>query len=101
MTFLPSFLCKGYKSFTSDSFSCLNDIKRVNVILGKNNSGKSSIVDIVEFICDSDKQIDPFDVHRNKNTFKPLEIDTYLCLDEGIIKSKFDKGSYGAFSWWR
>lgn len=41
---------KGYKSFSSEEYNSLNEIKNVNVIIGKNNCGKSSVIDILENI---------------------------------------------------
>ncbi len=41
---------KGYKAFSSNEYVKLNDIARVNVIIGKNNSGKTSLLDVVELV---------------------------------------------------
>ena len=44
---------KNYKSFSSSAFEELDFSKPVNVFIGKNNSGKSSILDIIGFLyCD-------------------------------------------------
>lgn len=45
-------LFNGYKSFPVDTPVCLRDLRRVNVIIGKNNTGKSSILDIVSACTD-------------------------------------------------
>lgn len=37
----------GYKSFPAGQTTTLSDIKRCNIIIGKNNSGKSSLLDVV------------------------------------------------------
>lgn len=40
---------KGYKCFRDESG--FDDIKKVNIIIGRNNSGKSSLLDIVDIVC--------------------------------------------------
>ncbi|MBL3824787.1 AAA family ATPase [Marinobacter sp. MW3] len=39
----------NYKCFTKESG--FDDIRRVNLIVGRNNSGKSSLIDIIEATC--------------------------------------------------
>ncbi len=46
---------KGYKLFHEESIMELDNISNLNVIIGKNNSGKSSLLDIVEMIYDCEK----------------------------------------------
>lgn len=41
---------KGYKVFPSSQYTELQNISCVNVIIGKNNSGKTSLLDIVETV---------------------------------------------------
>lgn len=43
---------KGYKVFSDKERMTMDGISRVNVIIGKNNSGKTSLLDIVELIYD-------------------------------------------------
>ena len=43
---------KGYKVFSDKKHMSMDGISRVNVIIGKNNSGKTSLLDIVELIYD-------------------------------------------------
>ena len=43
---------KGYKLFSDESLIELDKISNVNVIIGKNNSGKSSLLDIIEMVYD-------------------------------------------------
>ena len=45
----------GYKLFSEDNLIELDKIANVNVIIGKNNSGKSSLLDVVEMAYDSKK----------------------------------------------
>ncbi len=46
---------KGYKVFTKNNYVEMKDISYVNVIIGKNNCGKTSLLDIIEtiFSCKS------------------------------------------------
>lgn len=43
---------KGYKAFTADTYTELDNIPRVSVIIGKNNSGKSSVIDVMGMMYD-------------------------------------------------
>ena len=44
---------KGYKAFTAENYTELDNLPRVSVIIGKNNCGKSSILDVVGMTYDS------------------------------------------------
>ena len=48
---------KGYKVFPRNEYTRMNNISRVNVIIGKNNSGKTSLLDIIELAYDSNSPI--------------------------------------------
>ena len=48
---------KGYKVFSKDSYTTMNNISRVNVIIGKNNSGKTSLLDIIGLIYDANSSV--------------------------------------------
>lgn len=78
---------KGYKSFSSELLIKLNDIKNLNIIIGKNNSGKSSVLDVIEFALDKNKF---FDHRENVNL-----IEIKVPLDEQRIKRVFDEGTSG------
>lgn len=41
----------GYKSFPSDNMNTISRIAHVNLFIGKNNCGKSSILDIIGSVC--------------------------------------------------
>ena len=42
---------KGYSCFKKD-WAGFDEIKPINVIIGRNNSGKSHLLDLVEALCD-------------------------------------------------
>lgn len=42
---------KNYKSFT-DEFNSIENLKDINVFIGRNNSGKSSCIDIIQFLIE-------------------------------------------------
>jgi len=64
---------KGYKSFPSDRIMCIENIKHVNVFIGKNNAGKSSVLDIVEACLDINSP--------NLKDIKNLSIKLHLSKD--------------------
>ena len=45
----------GYKLFPENNTMKLDDISNLNVIIGKNNSGKSSVLDVIEMAYDHEK----------------------------------------------
>ena len=42
----------GYKVFSEENLIELDKITNVNIIIGKNNSGKSSLLDVIEMAYD-------------------------------------------------
>ena len=46
----------NYKSFSNDTYVSLVFDSPVNLIIGRNNSGKSSTIDILEYVFNADKQ---------------------------------------------
>ena len=46
---------KGYKSFSD--YSSISTLKNVNVFIGRNNSGKSSCIDVVQYLVDDNFKI--------------------------------------------
>lgn len=43
---------KGYKAFAADTYTELDNLPQVSVIIGKNNSGKSSVIDVMGMMYD-------------------------------------------------
>ncbi len=67
---------RNYKSFKSEYSSI--DLKPITVLIGKNNCGKSSCIDIIEFLKNADKL-------KKQNC--QIEID--LCCTESALKEIF------------
>ncbi len=77
----------GYKSFNSKEGVSIDQLKNINLIIGKNNSGKSSIIDIICYLFDIQKFSD--------NRGKVESIEYSLKLNEKNISSTFDKYTSG------
>ena len=50
---------KGYKVFPNNQYAEIENISRVNVIIGKNNCGKTSLLDVIETIYNHELGIKP------------------------------------------
>lgn len=79
---------KGYKSFSGE-YADIPEIKKINVFIGRNNSGKSSCLDIVENI------IDPDVLSRNPFLKNGLDIQLIHELSEAEVKYVFPENTYG------
>ncbi len=77
--YIKSIYFMQYKSFSEDQFQELKDIKKINVIIGKNNTGKSSIIDIIHYILDLKEH------GQNENRLGVLELG--LKLTSRILAS--------------
>jgi len=81
---------KGYKVFPNDQYAEIENISRVNVVIGKNNCGKTSLLDIFETI------------YNHKMTIKPgldvEEITLEIPFDHEMVDSVFS-GYSGIGSW--
>lgn len=87
MANIESISFNGYKSFPNTLDIDIKEIGRVNVIIGKNNTGKSSVIDIVDFILDISKY------SQYKNRVSSLEVGVKLTDD--AIRMVFDKDTSG------
>lgn len=72
---------KGYKVFPDNQYAELQNISRVNVIIGKNNSGKTSLLDIVESVYNHKLKIKP--------TLDVEEIIFDVPFDQAMVNSVF------------
>ena len=78
---------KGYKVFPHDQYAGMENLSRVNVIIGKNNSGKTSLLDIIETVYNNEFSIKPgIDVD---------EISVDASIDDDMIRRVFS--SYSRF----
>lgn len=50
---------KGYKVFPNNQYAEIENISRVNVVIGKNNCGKTSLLDVIETIYNHKMRIKP------------------------------------------
>lgn len=79
---------KNYKSF-QDDFSTLDGLKNFNVFIGRNNSGKSSCVDIIELLSNMS------DISKTNAEIRILKALTYQDLDSIFIFDNYsDRKAY-------
>jgi predicted ATP-dependent endonuclease of OLD family len=99
----------GYKSFGLNSFAEIPNISNMNVLIGKNNSGKSSVLDIINYIIDIDQY------EQNKNRVSCIDL-VFKLSDEDVsdafmrrifgnesidklLRIQIDTYNYGAISY--
>lgn len=76
---------KGYKVFSRDQYTEIENLSRVNVIIGKNNSGKTSLLDIIETIFNHELSVKPIkDIDK-------IVVD--VPFDDGMIRRLFSSFS--------
>jgi len=80
---------QDFKCFGADPQG-FNEVRRLNLIIGRNNTGKSALLDLVRFA------IEPYDLfpysHRHK--IQPV-VSIYGNLDEKLIQAHFPDGTSG------
>jgi len=81
---------KGYKVFDDNRYTKINGISRVNVIIGKNNSGKTSLLDVIELIYDGKSQ--------NYTKYSVSEVRFTVPFDRAIVNSIFS--GYSSIGGW-
>lgn len=79
----------NYKCFKEESG--FDEIKRVNLIIGRNNSGKSTLVDLIEYVINTNYDF-PIDTYFENNKPKII-FESPINID--IIDKIFQKSSYG------
>ena len=50
---------KGYKVFSKNDYVEMKDLSHVNIVIGKNNSGKTSLLDVIETIYNNKSLLHP------------------------------------------
>ncbi len=83
MNNINKIIFENYKCFKNRI--CIDEIKPINIIIGRNNIGKSSLLDIIEFINDPEKH------WKNSKTRIFLE----KCLQDSEIKRIFSESHSG------
>ena len=74
-----------YKCF--EDLTKLEDLKQINIIIGKNNIGKSSLIDVVEYACGTyDSGLYKCDVYRSE-TINEDNVNKTFENDNSIIRS--------------
>jgi predicted ATP-binding protein involved in virulence len=85
---------ENYKSF-GPGFVGFDSLASTNVIIGRNNSGKSALLDVVEFACNHAKGIPNFLYHASN----PSRVAFSTQLPENVVKAVFQpNASHGPFS---
>ncbi|WP_404354566.1 ATP-dependent nuclease [Exiguobacterium aurantiacum] len=84
---IKSIYIKGYKNF-QNNWVGLSKINHLNIVIGRNNTGKSSFLDVLHYLCD------PSDFTKNFNSSFEKIVLGYELTEENII-STFDKYSRG------
>ncbi len=80
---------KNYKCFKEESG--FDSIKRVNLIIGRNNTGKSSLLDIIETSCKKEYQFDSSTWYDKK----PPQVIFRSMISENTINYAFQDGHSG------
>ena len=83
-----SVMFHNYKSF-GDDFQGFETIAPINIIIGRNNSGKSALLDIVDYMTH------PRDVTQYGHVGKTPEVRFSAPLDDASIRSVFSDSTSG------
>lgn len=72
---------RGYKLFSEENIIEFDKITNVNVIIGKNNSGKSSLLDVIEMAYDEDS------FEKQKHQIGSISV--YIPMTRDMVKRIF------------
>lgn len=89
MITMESLILKNYKCF-DDKGAIIKSFKDINIIIGKNNSGKSSIVDIIKFLITKDKAF-----FKNLRDGKPPNLIFEDKITDTLIRQIFPSSTSG------
>lgn len=81
---------KNFKCFDENGAS-IATFSSINVIIGKNNSGKSSVIDIIKFLATNDSSF-----FKNRRNGKPPELEFEHIINEQLILQSFDRNARGS-----
>ena len=79
---------KNYKCF-SDNLQGFDGIKPINVLIGRNNSGKSSLLDLIDYV------VKPIDLDNLGHEGMKPEIYLTIPLNEEELKGVFNPSAFG------
>lgn len=80
---------RNFKSFGADGGG-YDDLKRINVVIGRNNSGKSALIDLIGYLCGGG---DP--PPRHYHAGRQSEIILSQVVTESAVRSGFPEGARG------
>lgn len=90
MDSVRSVLIKDYKNFKGDYIG-FDDIKLLNLVIGRNNTGKSSLLDIFNFLTDVQQFVNNQFIDDKKN-FEGIVIG--YRIDDSLIKKIFSSKNH-------
>lgn len=91
MTINQKIIVKNYKCFDSKEGGGFDKILPINLIIGKNNSGKSSLIDLIEFLVNSNDNF-----NKTGRESKTPEIIIEHIINESNISRVFPSGTGGS-----
>jgi predicted ATP-dependent endonuclease of OLD family len=95
--FIDGFGIAGFRSFGTEMVK-INDLTKINIFIGKNNSGKSNILRFCEHLSKMSQQYDGFDTDldysRNSSSKQTIEFTIQIKKDSEIRKGDLSSISY-------
>jgi energy-coupling factor transporter ATP-binding protein EcfA2 len=82
---------KNYKCFTCSSFEEIDFSKPLNLLIGKNNSGKSTILDLLQYVYLDNKSEERYELHKLIEDGTELQIG-YVLPEENTDNLTLSKG---------
>lgn len=82
---------KNFKCF-DDEGCVVENLREINIIIGKNNSGKSSLIEIIKFLTTNDKTF-----FSNKRNGKTPELIFSHKIKKELIRNAFPESTSGGY----